>query len=159
MTKKIVSLTLLTALFLTSCNQEKKSENAEITQTESEVTDISYTVAKNYFVKNTVKELDNPKIETEEKFHEIFGMATTMGKDGMPTDIDFDNQYVIAIILPETDLMTDVFPVSLQKDENGEITLTYKTVIGEKQSYTTRPNFQIIVNKAENGIIKLKEEK
>jgi PBP1b-binding outer membrane lipoprotein LpoB len=159
MTKKIISLTLLSAVFLTSCNQEKKTNDAEITHTESQMTDISYTVAKNYFVKNTVEELDNPKIETEEKFHEIFGMATTMGKDGMPTDIDFDHQYVIAVILPETDMQTDVFPLSLQKDENGEITLTYKTVIGEKQSYTTRPNFQIIVNKAENGVVKLKEEK
>jgi hypothetical protein len=86
-------------------------------------------------------------------------MATTMGKDGKPTEIDFAKQYVIAVILPETDLMTTVEPVSLQKNETGEITLTYKSVVGQKQTFTTMPNFAIIVDKTETGNITLKKIK
>ncbi|MBK8626492.1 MAG: hypothetical protein IPN86_13270 [Saprospiraceae bacterium] len=124
------------------------------------LTDIPFTFAKNYFVNNNVEKLDNPKIETVEVFNEIFGMATTMSKDGKPTEIDFDRQYVIAVILPETDLLTTIVPVSLQKDEIAKITLTYKTSVGQKQTYTSRrPSFAIIVDKKENGIIELKEQK
>ena len=125
----------------------------------NQMINITFTVAKNYFVKNTIDKLVNPKIETAEKFNEIYGMATTMGKDGKPTEIDFKKQYVIAVILPETDLMTTIDPVSLQKDDNGKITLTYKKVVGQKQTYTIKPSFEIIVSKTENGTIELKEQK
>lgn len=123
------------------------------------MTNIAFTIAKNYFVNNTVTKLDNPKIETAEKFNEIFGMATTMGAAGKPTKIDFSKQYVIAIILPETDFATNIYPISLLKNTKNEITLNYKYVIGEKQSFTTRPNFIIIVDKRENGMITLNEIK
>jgi hypothetical protein len=103
--------------------------------------------------------LDNPKIETAEKFNEIFGMATKMGKDGKPTEIDFSKQYVIAVILPETDLSTNVSPISLLKNTKNEITLNYKSVVGQKQSWTSRPNFAIIIDKKENGNVTLKEIK
>ena len=66
----------------------KESQTAD-TQIDTLVKDVSYILAANYFVKNTVNQLDNPKIETAEKFNEIFGMATTMGKEGKPTEIDF----------------------------------------------------------------------
>lgn len=122
-------------------------------------TDIPYQIAENYFVKNTVKKPDNPKIETADKFKEIFGMATTMGNNGKPTEIDFSKQYVIAVILPETDLTTTVDPISLQKNEKGEMILTYKTKFGRKQTFTTVPNFAIIIDKEESGNLILKEIK
>ncbi len=125
----------------------------------NQVINIAFTEAKNYFVKNTIGKLDNPKIDTAEKFNQIFGMATTMGRDGKPTEIDFKKQYVIAVILPETDFMTTITPVSLQKDEMGKITLIYNKVVGSKQTYTIRPSFEIIVDKTENGSIELKEQK
>ncbi|MDR2146261.1 MAG: hypothetical protein LBE91_07380 [Tannerella sp.] len=146
MTRKIILLATVTGLLLTACKNNSK-------------TDIVFSVAENYFVKNTVNKLDNPKIETAEKFNEIFGMATTMGKDGKLTEIDFTKQYVIAVLLPETDLMTTVVPVSLQKSKTGKITLTYQSVVGQKLSFTTKPNFAIIVDKSENGNITLNEIK
>jgi hypothetical protein len=163
MTKKIIVMATVTSLLCAACQNnlptgtDKKQTPAPV-ETQNK-TDIVFGVAKNYFVNNTIKKLDNPKIETAEKFNEIFGMATTMGKDGKPTEIDFTKQYVIAVILPETDLMTTVEPVSLQKNETGEITLTYKSVVGQKQTFTTMPNFAIIVNKTETGNITLKEIK
>ena len=144
--KRIIALAAVMSLLFVACQNNSK-------------TDIVFCVAKNYFVKNTVEKLDNPKIETADKFHEIFGMATTMGQDGKPTEIDFTKQYVIAVLLPETDLLTTVEPVSLQRDKAGEITLTYKSVVGHKQSFTTKPNFVIIVDKVEYGNITLKEIK
>ena len=165
MIKSILTFAIITSLLFVACqnksnngNAENKTTPTEETQNETKMTDISFTLAKNYFVNNTVEKLDNPKIETAEKFNEIFGMATTMGKDGKPTEIDFEKQYVIAVILPETDLQTTIAPVSLQQDEKGNITLTYKTEIGQKQSYTTRPSFAVIVDKIENGNIVLKEQ-
>lgn len=160
--KILIYATILTIFASCQLNQSKienKNTLAAETPNKNQMTDIAYTIAKNYFVKNTVKNLDNPKIEALEKFDESFGMATTIGKDGRPTEIDFTKEYVIAVILPETDLMTTLTPLGLQKDKEGRIKLTFKTIVGQKQSYTTRPNFLIIVNKTENGMIELEEEK
>lgn len=85
-------------------------------------------------------------------------MATTMDKDGKPTEIDFTKQCVIAVILPNTDSITSLAPISLQKDEKGTIILKYKKEVGEKQTFTIRPSFEIIVDKSENGNIELKEQ-
>ncbi len=165
MIKKIVMLATLTNFLLLACQNNPKTVKAENqtkrtgeNQNEAKPTTISFTLAKNYFVQNTVEKLDNPKIETAEKFNEIFGMATTMGKDGKPTEIDFSKHYVIAFILPETDLSTSVSPICLLKTGN-EITLHYKSVVGQKQSWTTRPNFAIIIDKKDNGNVLLKEIK
>lgn len=163
MPKQFIISVFVMGSVLVACQNTKKigqkeSQNSVTveTQKESRKTSIAFTVARNYFVKNNAGKLHNPKIETAEEFNKIFGMATTMGKDGKPTTIDFTKQYVIAVVLPETDLATTVEPVSLRRNEKGEITLMYKTVVGQKQSYTTIPNFAIIVDKAENGTITVK---
>ncbi|MEM8522064.1 hypothetical protein [Flavobacterium sp. PL12] len=152
MITKIFGLATLLFLILTSC--QSKTKNTTInsdTVIEQQPTAIHYDLAKNYFVKSTVKKIENPKIETIEQFNQIFGMAITMGINGKPTAIDFAKKYVIAVILPETDLKTTVQPVSLKKNKKGEITLKYKIEIGDKQSYTTVPFFAIIVAKTDDG--------
>ena len=82
-------------------------------------------------------------------------MAAVMGKDGMPTSIDFTKQYVIAVTLPETDTETDINLVSLKKDTNSDIILTYKVMTGEKRSYTIVPVRLLIVDKKYDGNVKL----
>lgn len=166
MKRKFLIIATITCIFFTACqnttdNETNASEGIDSVDSidQTTVTDIPYQLAENYFVKNTVKKPDNPKIETQEKFNEVFGMATTMGKSGKPTDIDFTKQYVIAVILPETDINTTVDPLSLQKNGKGEMTLTFKITARKKQTFTTVPNFAIIVDKAENGNLKLKEIK
>lgn len=84
-------------------------------------------------------------------------MATRMGPDGKPTAIDFDTQFVIGVILPETDTMTTIEPVSLQKDEHGKLTFTYRKVVAQKLSATIRPSIQVIVSKTDDGVVELKE--
>ncbi len=164
MKRQIVALAIVTSILLTACHESPKTDQVAVenstkveAQSETLTKAIPYAIAKNYFVKNTFTKLDNPKIETAEKFNEVFGMATTMGKDGKPTEIDFTKQYAIAVILPETDSLTTINPLSLSKNEQNDIVLTYQSKIGEKQSYKMRPSFIIIVDKAENGNVILKE--
>lgn len=159
MIKLIPTLALGLSLFAFACQNNTKINNANTNSAANKTTEVSFTVAKNYFVNNTVTKLDNPKIETEEQFSQVFGMARTMGEDGKPTAIDFSKQYVIAVVLPETDLSTNIEAISLQKSANNEITLNYKVVRGQKQSYTMRPSLLLIVDKKDNGAVKLNENK
>lgn len=108
---------------------------------------IHFTLASNYFVKNTVKKIDHPKIEDAAKFESYFGMATVMGVNGKPTSIDFSKQYVIALVEPETDINTKITPMKLTKTNVEELTLFYKIEKGEKMTYTMRPMSILIVDK------------
>ena len=164
MNTKIVVLTVATSLLFTACQSSSttsgENKNAKTEQPVSKAEkNIAFIVAKNYFANNTLTKLDRPKIETADRFNAAFGMATTMGKDGRPTEIDFNKQYVIAIILPETDLATNIEAVSLQKVENGDIVLSYRVITGQKQSYKIRPNLAVVVDKANNGNVRLNEVK
>jgi len=159
MIKLIPALALGLSLFALACQNNTKINNANTNSATNKTTEVSFTIAKNYFVNNTVSKLDNPKIETEVQFSQVFGMARTMGDDGKPTEIDFSKQYVIALILPETDLSTNIEAINLQKSANNEITLNYKVVRGQKQSYTMRPSLLLIVDKKDNGAVKLNENK
>ncbi|MCH2228773.1 MAG: hypothetical protein MK105_00415 [Crocinitomicaceae bacterium] len=156
----VINILILTSIVLLSCQNNSKNRNtSNKTEVNSESIDIPFVVAKNYFVKNSIQQLDNPKIETQTKFNEIFGIATTMGKDGMATEIDFSKQYVIAVVKPETDLSATIEPVSLKKNEAGEVVFTYSYATGEKQTYSTRPNIAIILDKSENGDVVIREVK
>lgn len=155
-----IPIVVVTTLILVSCQYIKKKENpVDETEISSVSSDISFTIAKNYFVKNSIKQLDNPKIETDKRFNEIFGMATTMDKNGKPTKIDFSKQYVIAVLKPETELNVSIKPEGLKRNEKKEIVFTYKCRTGERQSYTTLPNIAIIVDKSEKGKIIIQELK
>lgn len=91
------------------------------------------------------------QITNQDDFNKTFGMATRMGKDGMPTEIDFNKEFIIGEILPETDVETTIEPVSLRKTGSNELTLTYSIKRGAKRSYTTKPMFILKVdNKYKN---------
>ena len=73
-------------------------------------------------------------------------MAATMGKDGQPTEIDFKKQFLIAKILPETDTLTRIDPVSVTEEDNT-LHVKYNIQRGEKQSYTMQPFSLLIVDR------------
>ncbi|BDD05790.1 hypothetical protein [Aureibacter tunicatorum] len=165
---------ILAVVFAFASCQSKKSESKENSKTENnnsatvaekpikekeEKHSIPFTIAQNYFVKNDVDKLKYPKLKSEEEFDKIFGSATTMGKEGKPTKIDFDKQFVIAVVLPETKYSTTIEPVSLKKKDVDELVFTYKVDTGEKQSYTIKPSLAIIVDKSHHGIVVVKEAK
>lgn len=118
---------------------------------------IPYIVAQRYFQSNRIKRLPSSKFTTQKSFDKCFGAAPVMGKDGEPTSIDFSKEYVIAVSKPETYFTTELSDVSLKRDLKHRIVFTYKTKIGEKQSYTIVPCLLIVVNKKYNGKVVLKE--
>ncbi len=115
--------------------------------TKSSSTDIPYKVAERYFIKNNTGKTPPTVITTEKEFESYFGCAAVMGKNGMPTIIDFDRQYVISVTVPSTDLSTELIPVSLKMYADDKIDFRYRVKTGARQSYTTKPSLLIIVDK------------
>lgn len=139
--KKLI-FAMLTMLGITSACCQQNFEN------------IPYVEAKNYFVRNDVTDVPT-KITTQEDFDKYFGMAAFMGKDGEPTKIDFENQYVLALTAPETDKETTLEVKSLKK-EDGKIVLTYNQQTDtESRSFTIRPLLMLLVDKKHDGEVEL----
>ncbi len=148
-------------LLLVSCKKEEKIIDSSGEQTKNEINykkieTLPYKLIKNYYLKTSRTDLNKPKIESQEEFNNIFGYASNSSNDGASTKIDFSKQYVIAVTKNETNLETILKPLNLQKKGN-ELILTYRYLTGEKQSFSTKPNFAIIVNKSITGKIVLKE--
>ena len=130
-------------LMIFSCSQK------QITAVENNIEnkEVAFGIAKNYFFKNDLDILPaSPKITTEENFNKLFGMATTMGKDGKPTSIDFSKQFVLAIVLPVTDLATEINPEKVE-EKGDTLFYSYEVKTGEKQSYSIQPISIIILDK------------
>lgn len=60
---------------------------------------VKYAVARNYFVNRNAAIPQDMKIQSRKDFDRCFGMAATMGKDGKPTEIDFEKSFVIAKVM------------------------------------------------------------
>lgn len=117
---------------------------------------IPYTEAHNYFVRNDAKDVPS-KITSQEQLEQYFGMAAFMGKNGEPTKIDFSKEYVIAVVLPVTDLQTELKAGEL-KQLGDTLVFHYQMKQGEKQTFTIRPMLMIIVSNDYQGAVKLAAE-
>ena len=115
-------------------------------ETRSAAEEVAFEEAKNYFFKNDQTIPASPKITSEEEFHKLFGMATTMGKDGKPTPIDFSRQFVLAIVHPVTDVATEIVPVKVMV-KRDTLFYDYELKVGEKQSFSIQPVSIIILDK------------
>lgn len=157
---KILMVATVASSVLVSCNATNTSKDGAKTETaQTNETSVPFTEAQHYFVKNTYKEgqLTNPKISTQEDFEKFFGMASTMGPNGKPTPIDFTKQYVIAVIGNVTDKATTLSVNSL-KQKGDTITLSYKQLEGEKQSYTIQPLLLLTVDNQFQGNVNVVKE-
>lgn len=160
---KTMTIALLGLCLLQSCGGSATHQDSALpaapVQEAPPTADIAYTTAQGYFVKNTVPPgaLPHPRIDTQQDFDQVFGPAATMGKNGMPTAIDFARQYVIAVVADETDMATELKPVSLRK-EAGNIVFTYQVIKGAKQSYTIRPVLLIVIDKTNEGPVIVKAQ-
>ena len=101
-----ILLAFATLIVLAACSQKPTATTD--TGNKGDISGIAFEVAKNYFFKNNQEIPSSPKITTAEEFGKLFGMATTMGEDGKPTEIDFTKQFVLAIVLPVTNLATEI---------------------------------------------------
>ena len=86
-------------------------------------------------------------------------MAAVMGNDGRPTEIDFNNQYVIAVSKPVTDRFTELEPVSLNGDGDGGLVFVYRTKAGQQLSYSMQPSLVVVVDNKYRGMVSIREEK
>lgn len=152
MKRTILTIALISCLAVVSCNTKSEKKTTETVAPADVATDVPYTEAKNYFVKNTFKEgqLSNPKISSQQQFDAVFGMARTMGENGKPTPIDFTRQYVIAIVIPVTNIATTLSVNTLKQKDNA-IILNYDVEEGKKQSYSTQPALLLIVDSTYQG--------
>ena len=108
--------------------------------------EVPFTELDHYFFKNGQDIPDNTKIDTEEEFSSLFGFASVMGENGQPTPVDWDKEFVIAVVNPVTDFATELTPVSLSL-EDGELVFTYSETVGEKQSWTMQPVLLVKVDR------------
>ena len=160
MTTNTITLTLLLMGLLTaSCAHRVDKQKLSATTSSTIVmkhTKVAYVAANHYFVRNDLKGLPPTIITTQQQFDNCFGMAAVMGKGGRPTHINFAQQFVIAVTLPETDVQTTLTPVQLEQTNTNELTFTYRIKRGQQQSYTMQPLLLIIVDKKYEGNVVLK---
>jgi len=108
--------------------------------------DIGYSVAGNYFFSASSLPA-NPLIATRSEFSSLFGQAAFMGMKGKPTEIDFSRQFVICVVLPVTNVSTEVVPGRLTFSGN-ELTFRYTVKReGKPMSWTMRPMLLIVVDR------------
>jgi len=141
MEKLLLFIVALTTF--TSCGNtliDSSTENNEIK------TEVAFIIAQNYFFRNGQSIPANPKITTSKEFNQLFGMATTMGEEGKPTEIDFSKQFVLATVLPVTDTATEILPIKLE-EKNDTLYYSYDIKIGEKLSFSIQPLSIIILDK------------
>ena len=112
--------------------------------------DIPFEEVKYYFFRNDAEIPESPLIESAEQFESLFGAAAFMGKDGRPTPVDFDKEFVIAVVYPVTDVSTELTPESLRR-EGRELVLSYLETTGEKQTWSMRPVLLVKVDREYMG--------
>ena len=127
--------------------------------------EVPYTELKRYFFRNDAEMPTSPKIETRERFDSLFGVASVLG--GLPTEIDFARQLVIAVVLPATNKDTKIEGKSLlyRKDLFGKPELTFEYEVqrdDEPLSFTMQPILLIGVDrkyKADTVLVREIEDK
>lgn len=130
------------ALMCVQCTTSK-----ELRQAKKGAKSVPYTVLENYHVRNNI---DGSKphrliIDNERDFNAFFGPAAIMG--GLPTDINWKKQFVVAILLPETNKPTMVTPMDV-KQSPGNIIFKYQVNRGRKTSYTLIPFAAVALNRS-----------
>ena len=107
---------------------------------------IPYTRMENYYVRNDAKLPIQARINDRATFESLFGMATLMGTAGQPTPVNWDNEFVLAVVDPSTNIQIELAPESLQS-ENGQLVFTYSETVGEKQSFWIIPELLLKVDR------------
>ena len=80
------------------------------------------------------------------EFRQVFGQASLDNRYGVPTDVDFRREFVIAVILPVTSQYTEIEPVSVNR-EGDRLYFTYQVFRGAMQSYYTQPFTAVVVDR------------
>lgn len=98
----------------------------------------------NYFNNGTHKLV----IHNQQDFDAVFGAGAVMGHNGQPTKINFSRQFVIAVILPETNRKTTI-ETAMLKRVGDRLYFSYIIEEGHATSYTMRPFTAVVVDRNE----------
>ncbi|MDO4512097.1 MAG: hypothetical protein Q4B68_09820 [Bacteroidales bacterium] len=130
----------LVAIIVSSCSITR--------EVEKNAAPIAFTEMHNYFVNNTfsTKKIYRKAINSESEFRTIFGEAAVMGANGQPTPINWKRQFVLAVVAPETDTQTQMYPLSVLQNGNA-IIFNYKVDKGSKMSYTMCPYVAVVLDR------------
>lgn len=142
--KRIILIAALAAVALLCC---QCTTSKELRQARKDAQSVPYTVLQNYYVRNDVdaSRLQRLIIDNERDFNAYFGPAAVMG--GMPTDINWKTQFVIAVVLPETERTINVIPKDV-KQSPGNVIFEYALNKGHKTGYRQVPFSAVAVNRA-----------
>ena len=134
MIRKLLSILMLAAVAMLGM------QCSMVSKLEKEAYQVRYLPLNNYFVRNDIEatKLQKLIITNETDFRSFFGEAAVMGRNGHPTPVNFKTEYVLAVILPETDRSTDVTVLDVLQNGNSVI-FNYHVERGEKNSYRLVP--------------------
>lgn len=141
--RKFITIMAVVAVALLCC---QCTTSKELRQAKKGAKEVPFTELKNYYVRNNMR-YDRPQhiiIDNQQDFDAYFGAAAVMG--GLPTDVNWNKQYVIAVILPVTNHATMVTPLEV-KQSPGNVIFKYQVYRGGKTSYTLMPFAAVALNK------------
>ena len=132
--KNVIAAALVAVSIVSACTDEGKN--------------VPFTEARNYFVRNdVVLPLESNVIESSAQLDSLFGMAAVMGRNGRPTDIDFDREFCVAYVIPPTDTLTEIVPVSVTS-KGKELTCSFKIKKGDPITWTIQPFSLIVIDRS-----------
>ena len=146
---KHLTITLvLGALLLLLCSNCSFMDKRYAAQKIDDVaTPVPYTTLENYFVRNDVDCTKQQRliIDNKQDFEKYFGMAAYMG--GLPTEVNWKKQFVVALVLPETKRATTIYPVAVKTTDNDILVFSYMVKKGDRISHKMVPFTAVAVDK------------
>lgn len=136
MMKKIITTIAIVALFANCGGTSKTNENTDKTVAETAKPVELIKGVDNYFVTYKPKTVE-VLIQGKEDFEANFNAAATM--DAQPTEVDFTVHKVGAIVVPETDIETEIV-INKTSIADRKLVVDYSiNTKGEKRSFTIVP--------------------
>lgn len=136
-------------LFVACTGQKNKAEDADEESAELHApVSVPYGDVEHYFLKNGAELPADPKINTQEQFDSLFGVAAVMGDDDdLPTQVDFNDYFVIAVALPPTAQDVELEDRQLL-DDGKSLILEYSIDRDDEfRTFETQPLLLIAVNR------------
>lgn len=146
--KHLTIALVMGTLLLLVCNSCSFMDKMYAAQKIDQVaTPISFTTLENYFVRNDVDCSKQQRLIINNKadFEKYFGMAAHMG--GMPTEVNWNKQFVVALVMPETKRATSIYPVAVKVTDNNVLVFSYQVKKGDNMSHSMVPFTAVAIDK------------
>lgn len=157
--KKFLLCAAIAASVMAGCGSSKPAAgNDKAVAADVENRNVPFTEMRRYFVRNDVDGQLPVRIDNDSVLNACFGMAAVMGEGGRPAAVDFSREFCIAVALPETEIETEIIPVSLVRGDAGKLLLTYAVRRGQKQPYTIRPQLLLKVSRSYDAPVELRQQ-